>query len=241
METTTKSKTNEPERMKSARESFSGRLLTDAQFDEAIALTGILEREIQKSGAFKEKLGDYAYAFARTERFDAMKAETILRDLFKERTGQAMNQMREALAARENDITEDQRNTAYQRACDIGPMIEKGDKMSFNRAYAHQASLFAREVGITDSTAKFLMKEEFKAVEGSELYDWGKDIEERFYRPQIEAEKKQRENGQGREAPRDRSRAPDRQDEVPADPESSDDAPARRGAARTRSRMEYRR
>ena len=70
-----------------ARESFSGRLLTNAQFEEAMAITGIIRREIQNSGSFKEKLGDYAHAFARTEKFDVMKAETIIRDLFKARTG----------------------------------------------------------------------------------------------------------------------------------------------------------
>ena len=43
----------EQERMLEARESFSGRLLTDAQFDEAMALTGIIEREIRKNGAFR--------------------------------------------------------------------------------------------------------------------------------------------------------------------------------------------
>lgn len=193
MVTTSNTKDNTKDRLSSARESFSGRLLTDAQFDEAIALTGILEREIRKSGAFKDKLGDYAHAFARTERFDAMKAETILRDLFKERTGQSMNQMREALAEREKTITDDHRGAAYQRACEIGQMIEHGDKMSFNRAYANQASRLAREIGITDAAAKGLMKEEFKAVEGAELHDWGKELEEQFYRPQIEAEKQQRD------------------------------------------------
>jgi len=49
----------------SARENFSGRLLTEPQFDEAMAITGIIEREIQRTGTFKEKLGDYAHAFAR--------------------------------------------------------------------------------------------------------------------------------------------------------------------------------
>jgi len=44
-----------------ARESFSGRLLTDAQFSEAIHITEILEREIYKSGRFKDKLSDYSY------------------------------------------------------------------------------------------------------------------------------------------------------------------------------------
>ena len=90
----------EQERMLEARESFSGRLLTDAQFDEAMALTGIIEREIKKNGAFKEKLGDYAHAFSRTEHFVSAKAETVVRDLFKARTGMTMNQMREELMER---------------------------------------------------------------------------------------------------------------------------------------------
>lgn len=182
----------EKDRVMEARESFSGRLLTDAQFDEAIAITGILEREIKKNGAFKDKLGDYAYAFARTEKIDAAKAETVLRDLFKARTGQSMNQMREALAEREAKIAEPDRKLAYDFALAVGDMIEKGDKINFNRAFAHQGQELAIELGITDAGAKRLMKEEFKAVEGSELYDWGKELEEQFYRPQIEAEKQER-------------------------------------------------
>jgi hypothetical protein len=69
------------ERLAAARESFSGRLLSDAQFKEAIAITGIIEREIHCSGTFKEKLSDYSYAFARTERFDAAKAEAKKTDV----------------------------------------------------------------------------------------------------------------------------------------------------------------
>lgn len=42
------------------------------------------------------------------------------------------------------------------------------------------------------------MNEQFKAVENTELYDWGKQLEERFYRPQIEAETREREAGQAR-------------------------------------------
>lgn len=37
------------------------------------------------------------------------------------------------------------------------------------------------------------MKEEFKAAENQELYDWGKKLEDEFYRPQIEAEKHEAE------------------------------------------------
>lgn len=184
--------------LKAARESFSGRLLSGAQFDEAIAITRIVEREIYKTGAFKDKLGDYAYAFARSEKFDAMKAETIVRDLFKERTGQTMNGLREKLADAEKNLTEQQRQQAYDYACRVGDMIETGKKMSFARAYAHQADDLAGHLGITDAAAKNLMKEQFMAVEKTELYDWGKQLEEQFYRPQIEAEAGEREAAQAR-------------------------------------------
>lgn len=196
----------EMDRVAAARESFSGRLLTDAQFDESMALTGILEREIHKSGSFKEKLGDYAYAFARSERFDAVKSETILRDLFKERTGQTMNQMREELAKREENFTDEQRQIAYQHACDIGQMMEEGNKLSFHRTAAHQAQTLATEFGITDAGAKRLMAEEFKAAENSELYDWGKELDEQHYRPQIDAEKAEREQSQSRGQSRGRTK-----------------------------------
>lgn len=190
--------TTEADRLKSARESFSGRLLTDAQFDESMAITGIVEREIQKSGAFKDKLGDYAYAFARSEKFDVMKAETVLRDLFKERTGQSMNEMRKELVEREEKLPDQARQSAYNHATGLGDLIENGDKMSFNRAFAQQAQTLATELQITDIGAKRLMSDEFKAAEGSELYDWGKKLEEQFYRPQIEAEKQQRQAQQSR-------------------------------------------
>lgn len=188
----------EQERVAAARDSFSGRLLTDAQFDEAMAVTGIIEREIMTSGAFKEKLGDYAYAFARTEKFDVMKAETIIRDLFNERTGQSMNQMREDLAKREAKLTKEQKAVAYDYAIAVGEMIETGNKISFNRAFAHQARTLAMEFGITDAGAKRLMKEEFNTAGGQDFYKWGKDAEEQFYRPQIEAEKAAREKEQER-------------------------------------------
>lgn len=183
----------EKERISEARESFSGRLLTDPQFDEAIAITGIIEREIRKSGAFKEKLGDYAYAFARTEKMDAATAEIRIRDLFAARTGQSMNQMREALMEREDKLTATQKNAAHGYALGVGDLVEKGNKINFNRAFAHQGQELARELDITDAGAKRLMKEEFKAAEGTELYEWGKDLEEKFYRPQIEAEKQRSE------------------------------------------------
>ena len=188
--------------LQQARESFSGRLLTDSQFHEAVAITEILEREIQKSGTFKEKLGDYAYAFARSERFEAAKAETIVRDLFKARTGVTMNQMREKLMEREQALSAEERGGAYTHALEMGALIETGNKISFHRAYAHQAHLLGQELAITDAAAKRLMSEEFKAAENTELYAWGKELEDQFYRPQIEKEKQQRARAQETSAAR---------------------------------------
>jgi hypothetical protein len=188
----------ENERVAAARESFSGRLLTDRQFDDAMTITGIIEREIKSSGAFKDKLGDYAFAFARSEKFDAVKSESILRDLFKERTGQTMNQMREELAKREEAITDDHRAQAYSQACAIGELMEHGVKMSFHRAYAHQAQQLGEQIGVTDACAKRLMREEFATIENVELQVWGKELDEQFYRPQIDAEKSEREQSRTR-------------------------------------------
>ena len=144
------------------------------------------------------KFGDYAYAYARTEKLDAVKAETILRDLFKARTGQSMNQMREALVEREEKLPDGKKARAFEYATAVAPMIEKGTKISFNRAFARQAQAFAAEVNITDAGAKRLMKEEFAAAEGRDLYEYGKEIEAKFYKPQIEAEKEARENARDR-------------------------------------------
>lgn len=183
----------EQNRVAEARESFSGRVLTNRQFEDAMAITGILEREIKTTGKFKEKLSDYAVAMARTEKFDVMKSETILRDLYKVRTGETMNQTREKLMERETSLSDNQKIGAYKHAKEVGQMIEDGNKISFHRAYAHVASDLANELDITDAGAKSLMKEAFKSVEEKDLYDWGKEQEEKYYRPQIEAEKQQRE------------------------------------------------
>lgn len=195
-----------------ARESFSGRLLTDTQFYEAVAITGIIEREISRTGKFKEKLGDYAHAFARTNNFDVMKAEEIIRDVFKARCGQTMNQMREGLMSREEQIFTGQKTTEpngeevaevrlsqseINRVAtdtrEIEPMIRDGNKMSFYRAYSHQASNIAKELGITESKTKALMGDIFRAQEKQNLYDWGKKLEDEYYRPQIEAEAQARQ------------------------------------------------
>lgn len=182
-------------RLSEARESYAGRLLTDPQFDEAIAITHILEREIYRSGAFKDKLRDYAYAMARSENMDARKLEGSLRDLFRERTGRTMNQMREDLKAREERPTEGNQNKALLAAHAIEVRMAEGDKITFNRATAELAQSLADEFGVTDIHAKSMMMDAFKAGQGEEgisWRDWGETLDQQFYRPQIEAEKEAR-------------------------------------------------
>ena len=183
----------EAERVATSRDSFSGRLLSDPHHEEAMLITCVIEKAIQATGKFKVMVKEYAAAYASTkDKLDDIRAEKVIRDLFKERTGMSMNQMREMFVQREENLTDTQRRTAFPYASDIGPMIENGNKLSFHRAYSHQAKSLAVELNITDLGAKRLMSEQFEAVKGEKLYDWGKDHETRFYKPQMEAEKQAR-------------------------------------------------
>lgn len=180
----------EMERVATSRDSFSGRLLSDPHYDEAMMITGIVEKEIQSTGRFKEVLTEYSAAYAHTKKnLSVINSEKILRDLFKERTGMTMNEMRETFVQREETLTETQKRTAFPYAEAVGTMIENGNKVSFHRAFSHQAKQCAVELNITDLGAKRLMSQQFEAVNGEKFYDWGKEQEKTFYRPQIEAEK----------------------------------------------------
>jgi hypothetical protein len=116
METTsenTQSNEAETERIAPRRESFSGRLLGDTLFREFDLSTHVVEGEIHHSGTFKECLGDYAYMIAKRHKMDAQRAENIIRDLYKERVGETMNQTREGLMKREEALTDDERAMGY--------------------------------------------------------------------------------------------------------------------------------
>lgn len=182
------------------REGFSARILTDPQFEEAVAITDILQIEIHRSGTFKEKLGDYAHAFARTNKFDAARAESTLRDIFRARHGLTMNQMREGLSANEETVRKAPELTERVQGTiqDIETMVQQGEKITFARACEQHAGDLAAELGITNAGAKRLMASAFRDANDAELYDWGKELDERFYRPQIEAEKQSRRS-QGEE------------------------------------------
>jgi len=183
----------EMDRVAKARDNYSGRLLSDPHFDEAMMITKIIEDEIQSSGRFAEKLNDYSAAYARTKKnLSIVQAETIIRDLYKERTGQSMKQTLDGYQQREENLTAEQRRGAYSYAEDVGSMIEHGNKLSFHRAYSNQAKSYALDLNITDLGAKRIMSEQFEAVRGEKLYDWGKSKETTYYRPQIEAERQER-------------------------------------------------
>lgn len=177
------------------REGFSTRLLTDPQFEEFVSICMILNREVHKSGSFIEKLENYAFTISRSEKgINAGKADTIIRDLFKGMFGQSLDQLRKALQKTEEELSEEALANAYDYAIETLKMIEEGDKIAFHRAYAHQAALMATELSITDLTAKKLMSEQYEVQEEYAFYEVGKQVEEKFYTPQIEAEKRQREN-----------------------------------------------
>lgn len=171
------------ERRAEIRQSPVGQRLSEDQFDDGLAIGGIVEREIHKRGAFVDKLSDYAHAFARTERFDALKAEEIIRDLFKEYYGETMNQMRERLVNRESEIEPNVGKDALHRAQSVVGLIKEAPTMPFYRAYDRAAAEMATEYGITEAGAKKMMKEAFASHEGRELYEAGKEAEELYHKP----------------------------------------------------------
>ncbi|OIQ26167.1 MAG: hypothetical protein BM562_16635 [Alphaproteobacteria bacterium MedPE-SWcel] len=170
-------------RIQVARDSFSGRGLTDTQFAEAWALSGIIHGEINRSGSFHEKLTDYAHAFARNERFDAMRSEAILRDIYKGRYGETMNQTREALLTQEEQLPQTAQARILVHAESIAPMIQEGPTRPFYQAYDAAAVSLSGEIGIAQTSAKALMKDAFQRKYGRDLYEAGKEVEQAYHKP----------------------------------------------------------
>ena len=169
------------------RESFVGKSLTEAQCDIAMGVAGIIDRHIQKTGSFREPLTDYAHAFARSEKFDAMKGETIIRDVYAERYGRTMNATREALLENEKNLPEQAHDQALHSARQTLEAISSGDTEPFYKAYDREGSALAKTLSITESAAKSQMTESYRSVEGRELYETGKALEEKYHRPRMEA------------------------------------------------------
>ncbi|MEM8646933.1 MAG: hypothetical protein AAGF86_11375 [Pseudomonadota bacterium] len=166
-----------------ARESFSGRSLTSSQFNEAWAIAAILHEKIQATGSFRETLTDYAHAYARPERFDALRGETILRDIYQGRYGQSLNQTREGLIANEEALPDAARTRALTCAETIGELIQKAPTQPFYQAYDRAAVTLAGELQITQVAAKALMKESYQTAHNRDLYEAGKEIEDAYNRP----------------------------------------------------------
>ena len=78
---------------------------------------------------------DYAHAFARSEKFDAMKGETIIRDVFTAQYGRTMNATRETLLEREKNLPEDTPELALQSARQTLEAISTGETEPFYKAY----------------------------------------------------------------------------------------------------------
>lgn len=176
------------------RESFVGKSLTEAQRDIAMSVAQIIDRHIQKTGSFREPLTDYAHAFARSEKFDAMKGETIIRDVYAAQYGRTMNATREALLKNEKNLPEQAREQALQSARVTLEAISDGETQPFYKSYDRAGSDLARSLSITESAAKSQMTESYRAVEGRELYETGKELEEKYHRPKAEAARQAREN-----------------------------------------------
>ncbi|MEM9098683.1 MAG: hypothetical protein AAGC79_09175 [Pseudomonadota bacterium] len=180
------------DKLTAARESFSGKTMTDSQLREAVAIADILHVEIHRSGTFIEKLTDYAHAFARNERFDAMRAEKVLRDTYTAVQGQSMNQTREGLQANEERLPEAAHARALACAETIGELIQAPPTQPFYQAYDRAAVTLATELQITQSGAKTLMKDAYSQAHNRDLYEHGKQIEDTYHKPVREAEIAQR-------------------------------------------------
>lgn len=226
--------TNGEMKIYALRETFAARLLTRAQFNEAMAITDIIRGEIMDTGTFKDKLGDYAHAFARNNRFDTSRAESTLRDLFRERNGQTMNEMRKELIAREDDLKLDDptRQQARHSIAEIATRISEGDKIAFNRAFHESADGLADVYGITNAGARRLMADVHRDDTQTELYEWGKELEETYYRPQIEAEREAREAASECSAPSRGQSRPSRSASRQGRASAAQSAPLRSGPSR---------
>lgn len=182
------------------RQNITGSKLSGSQTDDSKSVAEIMHRGIRKNGKYRDKLTDYSHAFARGEKFDAMKAEIIIRDQFKAQYGETMNQMRLGLKERQENLPETADRDALEYARMIEPLIRDGDTMPFYRAYDYVGSALAEKLNITETGAKELMTTVYREVEGRELYDFGKALEKKFIVPERDA-------GQAREAKRDQTRS----------------------------------
>jgi len=148
----------------------------------------VIHNEIQHSGSFVEKLTDYSHAFARTQKFDALRGEKILRDIYSARFAQTMNQTREGLLNVEANLPDIAQTRALDCAESIVALIPKAPTQPFYQAYDRAAFTLAKEFGITQTGAKQLIKDIYQQHHGRDLYAAGKEIDAAYHTPVREAE-----------------------------------------------------
>ena len=176
------------DQLTAARESFSGKPMTETQLKQAVAIADIIHTDIQQSGSFIEPLTDFSHAFARSEKFDALRAEKMIRDVFTATRGQSMNQMREGLQAAADNLPQMARARALVCAESIGELIQAAPTQPFYLAQDRAAVTLSAEFGLTQNAAKALMSEVSEQTHGKELYAHGKQLEDAYHKPVREAE-----------------------------------------------------
>jgi len=179
-----------------ARDIQAARWLTDPQFEELVSICAILNREIHRSGSFIEKLGIYTFAVSLTEKgISTNRADKIIRGLFKSLFGRTLDQLRQSLLKAEEELDEESLEMGVPYAFEVQSMIQGRDETTngsspvpFHRAYAHQATQMATQLAITDAAAKRIISERYKALEGRDFYEEGKQCEAKFFRPTYRAD-----------------------------------------------------
>ena len=165
-----------------ARKSEVGTPMTEAEFDEAWDIAGILHREIHRSGSFFRKLEAYTRTYAGRDKINASREETILRDIYAARYGETLNETRERLLKAEEDLRQSGDNIALKMAYTIPALIED-NKLPFYLAPDQAARSFAYQRGISESGAKKMMAEAFEQSQDRSLYEYGKELEAKYAAP----------------------------------------------------------
>jgi len=169
-----------------ARQSYHGKRMTASELEDAYAIAGILQREIKRSGSFYEARENYAFTYAKGKKQSPDQAQEALADVFATRYGQSMNQMREALLAKEQTVRAE---IALPQAEDTLRLIKEGATMPYYKALDQAATDLAERQGITTNRAKSLMGEAYQTAHNTTLYEAGKALEEQHHKPVVEAER----------------------------------------------------
>lgn len=152
-----------------ALQSYSGQRMTSTEFEDAYAISGIIAREIKRSGSLFEARENFAFVFSKGKKISSEQAQDALSDVFKARYGQTMNEMREAVIVQDQKVTA---KMATPFAAKVGQLIQEGETMPYYKALDQSSAEMAGAHGMTQNHAKALMKE----AKG-DLYDLGKELQ----------------------------------------------------------------